>query len=58
MITKFLKWFWNIDIMGKIYTTILLFIIIVTIITVVTRNQKARKIQNNNASNEIVKNIN
>ncbi len=58
MITKFLKWFWHIDIMGKIYTTILLFIIIVTIITVVTRNQKAREIQNNNVTNEIVKNIN
>ena len=58
MIVRLLKWFWDIDIVGKIYTSIILFIIVVTIITVVTRNQKIKEMQSNVTTNEVVKNIN
>lgn len=45
MITRFLKWFLNTDIVGKLYVIIALFIIVISIITVVVRTQKAREIQ-------------
>lgn len=48
MIKKMLKGFLNIDIVGKMYIIIAVFIIIVTIATVVVRTQKGKEIQENN----------
>lgn len=50
MIKKILKGFWNIDIVGKMYIIIAVFIIIVTIATVVVRTQKGKEIQENNVT--------
>ena len=50
MIKKILKGFLNIDIVGKMYIIIAVFIIIVTIATVVVRTQKGKEIQENNVT--------
>ena len=50
MIKKMLKGFLNIDIVGKMYIIIAVFIIIVTIATVVVRTQKGKEIQENNVT--------
>lgn len=50
-----LRKFWEIDIIGKIYILIILFIIIVATITNITRWNKAKELEkNNNISNSTI----
>ena len=44
-----LRKFWEIDIIGKIYILIILFIIIVATITNITRWNKAKELEKNNS---------
>ena len=54
-----INWFLKLDIMGKIYVLIALFIIVVSIITIVTRERKTNELVENNVvyQNEIHNNI-
>lgn len=45
------KKFWNVDIIGKIYILILLFIVVVTIMCLVTRTKKSK------VQNEVIENV-